>query len=482
MASASEAEWQIGSRDTLLERNKYMFNKSLMSDIKFAFPNEQIIPAHKYVLAISSPVFFAMFYGGLAEQGETVDITDCDPETFLQFLRYLYCDDTNFRDVNNAIEVWHLADKYDLPSLANECVNFVEAAMEPLNAFRVIPCARRFNHKGLENVCWEIIDYNAQEIIANESFLDLKPEHLHSFLERSSLCVKETSLFKAVDRWAAKRCEESNMTVDGTNKRSVLGEDLLKLIRFSLMSPEEFSEIVLPTDILLTTEVIDVFKQFTSATIPGGLKFSILPRESNCKDLSTLLTCPLGQIFNPHPHRRAYGKIPYEIRAMEKSAVLTFMLREAFELFGVKILTTRPELCFVGLCLSVFQGDKMISQMKTKCTANRETKEGIPSSSTSDAPSFGEIDVFLNRPIFLYEYTCYTIKTHTDTSQITGVFVWSESLENSIEKPCKHDPKLFICSGHYTECIPTFAHYKGEVVALLGKLGSQLAVSDKINS
>lgn len=482
MASASEAEWQIGSRDTLLERNKYMFNKSLMSDIKFAFPNEQIIPAHKYVLAISSPVFFAMFYGGLVEQGETVDITDCDPETFLQFLRYLYCDDTNFRDVNNAIEVWHLADKYDLPSLANECVNFVEAAMEPLNAFRVIPCARRFNHKGLENVCWEIIDYNAQEIIANESFLDLKPEHLHSFLERSSLCVKETSLFKAVDRWAAKRCEESNVTVDGTNKRSVLGEDLLKLIRFSLMSPEEFSEIVLPTDILLTTEVIDVFKQFTSVTIPGGLKFSILPRESNCKDLSTLLTCPLGQIFNPHPHRRAYGKIPYEIRAMKKSAVLTFMLREAFELFGVKILTTRPELCFVGLCLSVFQGDKMISQMKTKCTANRETKEGIPSSSTSDAPSFGEIDVFLNRPIFLYEYTCYTIKTHTDTSQITGVFVWSESLENSIEKPCKHDPKLFICSGHYTECIPTFAHYKGEVVALLGKLGSQLAVSDKINS
>ena len=453
-----------------MERNKYMFNNSLMSDIKFAFPNEQIIPAHKYVLAISSPVFFAMFYGGLAEQGDTVDITDCDPDVFLQFLRYLYCDDTSFQNVNNAIEVWHLADKYDLPSLANECVNFVEAAMEPLNAFRVIPCARRFNHKGLENVCWEIIGYKAQEIIANESFLDLKPEHLHSFLERSSLCVKEASLFKAVDRWAAKRCEESNMTVDGTNKRSVLGEDLLKLIRFSLMSPEEFSEIVLPTDILLTTEVIDVFKQFTSVTIPGGLKFSILPRESNCKDLSTLLTRPLGQIFNPHPHR-AYRIIPDEIRSMEKSAMLTFMLREAFELFGVKILTTRPEECSVGLCLSVFEEEKMIRQIKNECSVNRETKEGIPGSFIFDAPDcYREIDVFLNRPIYLCEYTCYTIKTLTDTSQSKGAFVWSESLENSIAKPSKHDPMLFICSGHYTECIPTFAHYKGEVVALLGKL------------
>ena len=294
VASSSGEKWQI-SRDTLLERNKYMFNNSLMSDIKFAFPNEQIIPAHKYVLAISSPVFFAMFYGGLAEQGETVDITDCDPDVFLQFLRYLYCEDASFIDVNNAIEVWHLADKYDLPSLAKECVNFVEAAMEPLIAFRVIPCARRFNHKGLENVCWEIIGYKAQEIIANESFLDLKPEHLHSFLERSSLCVKEASLFKAVDRWAAKRCEESNITVDGTNKRSVLGEDLLKLIRFSLMSPEEFSEIVLPTDILLTTEVIDVFKQFTSVPIPGGLKFSIHHRAS-LKQNRDLPSLSLGSV------------------------------------------------------------------------------------------------------------------------------------------------------------------------------------------
>ena len=469
MASASEVKWQI-SRDTLLGRNKYMFNNSLMSDIKFAFPNEQIIPAHKYVLAISSPVFFAMFYGGLAEQRETVDITDCDLEVFLQFLRYLYCEDASFKDVNNAIEVWHLADKYDLPSLANECVNFVEAVMEPLNAFQVIPCARRFNHKGLENVCWEIIDYNAQEIIANESFRDLKHEHLHSFLERSSLCVKEALLFEAVDRWAEKRCEESNVTVGGTNKRSVLGEDLLKLIRFSLMSPEEFSEIVLPTDILLTTEVIDVFKQFTSVTIPGGLKFSILPRESTCKDLSTLLTRPLGNTFHPNRGKR---KIPDEIRYMEKTGTLSFMLREALELVGVKILITRPEensKCSVGLCLSVFEGDKMISQIKNELSVNRETKEGIPGSFISDDPGgYREIDVFLNRPISLFDFTCYTIKTLTDTSQSKDAFVWTESLENFLQKPCKYDPMLFVCSGHYNEFIPTFEHYKGEVVALLGK-------------
>ena len=139
-ASISEdtsERWQA-TRSTVLERNQHMFNNPVMSDIKFAFPNKQTIPAHKYVLAISSPVFFAMFYGDLAEKRETVDITDCDPEVFLQFLRYLYYDDTNFGDVDRAIQVRYLADKYDVPSHKEECVDFVDRIMEPLEALDVI--------------------------------------------------------------------------------------------------------------------------------------------------------------------------------------------------------------------------------------------------------------------------------------------------------------------------------------------------------
>ena len=456
MASASEAKWQI-SRGTVLERNKYMFNNSLMSDIKFAFPNEQIIPAHKYVLAISSPVFFAMFYGGLAEQRETVDITDCDPEVFLQFLRYLYCDDTNFRDVNNAIEVWHLADKYDLPSLANECLNFVEAAMSPLNAFQLIPFARRFyNHEGLENVCWKIIDYNAQEIVVHESFLDLKHEYLLPFLQRSSLRVKETSVFKAVDRRAAKRCEESNMTVDGANKRSALGEDLLKLIRFSLMSPEEFSELVMPTEILLTTEVIDVFKQFTSVPIPGGLKFSSLPREV-LKQNASFSSLDLGKLSCP-------DKPPGDIATMQKSGVMTFLVRRAIKLCGVKIIMKQHQSCYVSLF--VFQRDKKIGHIKNKKVIGDTVKM-----SRHNRDVCVGIDVFFNRPIRLSENTCYTIKTQIDQASHCGpptdFFVWSESLQNHLQNWRQPMEDILKCSGHYTECIPADVPYKGDIMALL---------------
>jgi len=98
----------------------------------------------------------------------------------------------------------------------------------------------------------------------------------------------------AVNRWAARRCEDAGMTVNGENKRAVIGEDLLKHIRFSLMTPQEFSGIVLPTEILLSTEVVDVFKKFTSVSIPGGFKFSIRPRETSDAPLHS---CKTGTVW-----------------------------------------------------------------------------------------------------------------------------------------------------------------------------------------
>ena len=121
MTSKEGAERWHAKRGTVVERNKYMFNNPLLSDIKFSFPgNDTIIPAHKYVLAVSSSVFFAMFYGDLAETRDTIDIIDCDPDTFLSFLRFIYCDEAIFKDTDSVVKVMLLADKYDVPSLTSE--------------------------------------------------------------------------------------------------------------------------------------------------------------------------------------------------------------------------------------------------------------------------------------------------------------------------------------------------------------------------
>ena len=83
--------WQA-NKATVRERNAIMFNSDLMADVHFVVgsaPHAQRIPAHKYVLATGSSVFYAMFYGGLADGKNDIEIPDIEPTAFLNLLRYI---------------------------------------------------------------------------------------------------------------------------------------------------------------------------------------------------------------------------------------------------------------------------------------------------------------------------------------------------------------------------------------------------------
>ena len=408
MASLNlEERWQTKT-SSVLDRSKLMFNNTLLSDIKFAFPNaasNSMIPAHKYVLAISSPVFFTMFYGGLAETSDTINITDCDSDVFLRFLRFIYCEEANFEDMKCAIDVWHLADKYDVPSLAKECLEYLDGNMDPVDAFDLLTYARRFNNEFLEQTCWEVIDYNAEAIVADESFLDVQHAFLLSFVKRSSARIKELSLFQALDRWATKKCEEASTNVDGEHKRRFLGEDMIKQFRFSLMSPKEFADEVEPSGVLQANEVLDVFKQFTSVSIPGGFKFPTSPRKKPNETMPQ--TCDLGNI------RHGSHATPVS----RKTGVLTFAVTKDVLLSGVKIVTDKGrEYCRVSLAIA--HGDKQVRRIKDHNFICNYHSIG----------SYGEIDVVFNRPFALAKNTCYTIKTNTDTTNnLDSGFVYQMS-------------------------------------------------------
>ena len=65
--------WQT-KLPTLVNRTTSIFKNDSLSDMKFFVPvssaeskSKKVIPASKFVLAIKSPVFFATFYGQMAE-------------------------------------------------------------------------------------------------------------------------------------------------------------------------------------------------------------------------------------------------------------------------------------------------------------------------------------------------------------------------------------------------------------------------------
>ena len=87
-----DSDWQV-SKKCIKERTAVMFNNELIADVHFMVGSESTqrrIPAHKFILVTGSPVFYAMFYGGLAEDKNEVTIPDVEPQAFLKLLQWVF--------------------------------------------------------------------------------------------------------------------------------------------------------------------------------------------------------------------------------------------------------------------------------------------------------------------------------------------------------------------------------------------------------
>ena len=277
-----EENWQT-KRSTIVERTTFIFNNELLSDVKFVVQvsigeseSKKVIPAHKFVLAISSPVFIAMFYGQMAETTDSVELPDCDYESLLELFRYFYSDEVNLSG-SNVMQVLYLAKKYMVPSLAGKCTKYLRDNLKASNVFCILPPAQKFEDKDLEDRCWEVIEKQTEEAVTSDEFATLERSLVESVVKREGLNVKEVELFKAVDRWATKESERQGLTPDGAAKRRILGEEILKAIRFPLMSQKEFTSVVFDSYILSFQELSDMMKHY-NGVLTSPLPYKQTPR------------------------------------------------------------------------------------------------------------------------------------------------------------------------------------------------------------
>ena len=280
--------WQT-KRLTISERTKFIFNNELLSDVNFVVPashvnrsesrkSQKCIPAHKFILAISSPVFYAIFYGEMAETSGTIQLPDCDYESLLELFRFLYSDEVNLSG-SNVMQVLYLAKKYLVPSLADKCTEYLREHLEASNVFSVLPQAQKFEDKDLEERCWRVIETHTENALTSEEFVTLEKSLVESVVKRERLNVKEVDLFKAVDRWATKEVERQGLTPDGVVKRRILGEEIVKAIRFPVMSQKEFALVVVDCDILTKKEIGFMMKHYGGVGLESSLPFMHSPRQ-----------------------------------------------------------------------------------------------------------------------------------------------------------------------------------------------------------
>ena len=250
-----------------------MFNNDRLSDVKFVVrksnsksksESRKEIPAHKFVLSIGSPVFEIMFNGELAETQASIELPDCDYESLLELFRYLYSDEVNLSG-SNVMEVLYLAKKYMVPSLAYKCSRYLRDHLDASNVFNILPMAQKYEEKELTDRCWEVIDNQSQAATKSDGFTTIEHSLLEAVVSRDTLTINEIDLFKAVDLWATKEIGNQGLEANSEVKRIILGEKVVKAIRFPVMKLQEFASVVPDAKILTPDEVINFFKFFSSA-------------------------------------------------------------------------------------------------------------------------------------------------------------------------------------------------------------------------
>ncbi|XP_053603822.1 uncharacterized protein LOC128671398 [Plodia interpunctella] len=203
--SSVPIDWQLGCVE-MKQRGAHLLQSGQWSDCTFlvgAEPNQVSIAGHKLILAMASPVFEAMFFGGMAERNDPILILDVQPDAFKALLEYIYTENINISSFDKACELCYGAKKYMLPHLVKECTRYLWSDLYPRNACRAYEFARLFEENVLMEKCLQIISTNTKEVLNDSSFEEVELNTVITVFSLDHLNVEsELDLFEAAVRYA----------------------------------------------------------------------------------------------------------------------------------------------------------------------------------------------------------------------------------------------------------------------------------------
>lgn len=243
-------DWQE-SYNNVAERNAVLLNNGLWSDIEFYFETEAIsIPSHRVILAAASNVFAAMAFGDL--RTNRISIFEIPSACFMEVLRYVYTDCVHIC-TENAGSIMYTAHKYNLKSLEEKCIAFIESDMKLDNVciyFDSLVVVHAIAVK-----CLKMIKTQTFKVLKTNAFLELDVASLERLLKLDGLNATEVQLYEAMLNWADSACRQLTQTATSANKRILL-QNAEQQIRFPTMTIKQFMDCVqMDVNFLTKTEI-----------------------------------------------------------------------------------------------------------------------------------------------------------------------------------------------------------------------------------
>lgn len=238
-----EENWAASKNNCAPKVGRELYLDKKTADVYFICGTEsesERIPAHKYVLSKSSPVFAAMFYGPNAEEGDK-KLIPTPPEAFKDFLQFCYLDEVALHP-DNITEVMKLTHEYQMFESLKFCGNCWAMNLSIDEVCVAFDWAIHLEMDEFKEFCGRKISAHPKLVFETDGFKSCKHTVLDHILQLDTLLCDEKFVLQACMDWARCACEQDGL--DGKeiiNLRKYLKESLYK-IRFKSMTPNEFRD------------------------------------------------------------------------------------------------------------------------------------------------------------------------------------------------------------------------------------------------
>lgn len=121
-----------------------------------------------------SSVFAAMFqHDTLEKQTGFIDIPDCDPESFQEFLDYLYCGKLEDVSYHSAFQLYITSHKYDVQKLKEYCVEYLIESLTADNVCDIVKLADKYDDEKLLFGAQDFFNENWSKIFVTTEWVNL---------------------------------------------------------------------------------------------------------------------------------------------------------------------------------------------------------------------------------------------------------------------------------------------------------------------
>lgn len=231
------------------------------ADVHFIFRStDERIPAHKVILAASSPVFDTAFFGSMPEKNE-INVEDACADAYKEFLQFFYLKKIKLSQ-EHLQNVFYLCHKYQLDKCSTVCSEFLKKYLTIDQMCMGYQLAIHLEQDDLKEYCEREICSNAEQIWKSEGFLNCDWKILSEIVKTFEFRGREIDVLEACIDWARNSCKQNKLNVDKENIRNQL-KDVIYDIRFNQISNAEFAtyledNIISPYDSVELEDIIRI--------------------------------------------------------------------------------------------------------------------------------------------------------------------------------------------------------------------------------